>query len=94
MKRAYDELERFSWSQEELLTYEKVIKRNRDNAALLLAQFQKGEQKGEERGMKQGIAIGEESAKHSMARQMLSRGMDIALISELTGMSEESIRSL
>ena len=110
LKRAYDELERFSWSQEELLTYEKVIKRNRDNAALLLAQFQKGEQKGKERGMKQGkeegIAIGKEEGKEegkaqgaeetkqSMARQMLQEGEPIEKIVRWTGLSEETIHSL
>ena len=110
LKRAYDELERFSWSQEELLTYEKVIKRNRDSAALLLAQFQKGEQKGKERGMKQGkeegIAIGKEEGKEegkaqgaeetkqSMARQMLQEGEPIEKIVRWTGLSEETIHSL
>ena len=84
LKRFYDELERFSWSAAELARYKQITKRNRDNAAAMRFQFQKGEQKGRE----EGIAIGAEATKHSMACQMLARGMHITLISELTGLSE------
>ena len=86
LQRAYQELEAYSWSAEDLEVYEQIKKRDRDSASVLLAQFQKGEEKGREEG-----AV---SAKESMARQMRSRGMDIVLVSELTGLSEASIRSL
>ena len=60
LKRAYDELERFSWSVEALARYEQITKRDRDNAAALRAKVQKAEQKGREEGREEGIAIGEE----------------------------------
>ena len=102
LQRAYQELEAFSWSPEDLEVYEHIKKRERDSASLLLAQFQQREEKGreegivigEEQGIVKGKALGEASAKQSMALQMRSRGMDIAFVSELTGLSEKSILSL
>ncbi|MEM7383044.1 MAG: Rpn family recombination-promoting nuclease/putative transposase [Bacteroidota bacterium] len=90
LKRAYDELERFSWSAEELVKYEQIKKRDKDNASALLRQFQQGE----EQGIAKGRAEGKAEAKQSMVRQMLSRGLNISFVSELTGLSEAGIRSL
>ena len=102
LQRAYQELEAFSWSPEDLEVYEHIKKRERDSASLLLAQFQQREEKGreegivigEEQGIVKGKALGEASAKQSMAVQMRSRGMDIAFVGELTGLSDKSILSL
>src|SRR5690606_4407185 len=45
--RAYEELDKFNWSEEELLSYETVIKRELDYQATLEQQYEKGEAKGE-----------------------------------------------
>ena len=50
LKRAYDELNQFLWSKEDLDKYEQITKRNRDSASILLAQFQKGLEEGEKKG--------------------------------------------
>ena len=46
------------------------------------------------RGYRMGIEKGERQKALETARKMMSRGMDIATIADLTGLSEEDIRSL
>ena len=114
LKRAYDELKKASWSQEELYKYDQIIKRERDHASVWIAQFQKGEKKGIEKGLKKGLKEGEkkgiekglkkgrqegkaegmEARNLEIAKQMLAKGLDIQLICEMTGLSEQRIRSL
>ena len=110
LKRAYDELERFSWSSEELTKYDQIIKRDKDNASAWIAHFQKGEEKGRqegkaagleegekkgiEKGLKEGREEGIQQEKLEIAKQMLSKGLDMQLICEMTGLSEQRIRSL
>ena len=110
LKRAYDELERFSWSAEELTKYDQIIKRDKDNASAWIAQFQKGEEKGRqegkaagleegekkgiEKGLKEGREEGIQQEKLEIAKQMLSKGLDMQLICEMTGLSEQRIGSL
>ena len=106
LQRAYDELEKASWSQEELYKYDQIIKQERDHASVGIAQFQKGEKKGREEGKAEGLkegekkgielgkAEGKQQEKLEIAKQMLAKGLDIQLICEMTGLSEERIRSL
>ena len=110
LKRAYDELERFSWSAEELTKYDQIIKRDKDNASAWIAHFQKGEEKGRqegkaagleegekkgiEKGLKEGREEGIQQEKLEIAKQMLSKGLDMQLICEMTGLSEQRIGSL
>ena len=130
LKRAYDELERFSWSAEELTKYDQIIKRDKDNASAWIAHFQKGEEKGIEKGLKKGRQEGKaegleegekkgiekglkegekkgiekglkegreegiQQEKLEIAKQMLSKGLDMQLICEMTGLSEQRIGSL
>ena len=106
LQRAYDELEKASWSQEELYKYDQIIKQERDHASVGIAQFQKGEKKGREEGKAEGLAEGKaeglkegkaqgiEARNLEIAKQMLAKGLDIQLICEMTGLSEQRIRSL
>ena len=56
--------------------------------------FQDGMEKGIEKGIEKGRAEGEAQSKILIARNMLSKGLDIALISEFTGLTEEEIEGL
>ena len=51
-------------------------------------------QDGMEKGIEKGRAEGEAKSKTLIARNMLSKGFDIALISEFTGLTEEEIEGL
>ena len=44
--------------------------------------------------MKKGEAKGERREKTNVARNMLSKGLDIGLVSEITGLSEKAIQRL
>ena len=52
------------------------------------------ENDGYVRGLREGEASGEAKEKSSIARNMLKMGMDIKLISEATGLTEEEILNL
>ena len=50
--------------------------------------------KGLEKGMQKGIEKGKNEEKLSIVRNMLDKGLDIALISEITGLSVSEIRKI
>ena len=50
----------------------------------------KGREEGLAEGRKEGLAEG----KAEVARAMLGKGMEVSVISELTGLDEDAIRSL
>lgn len=51
-------------------------------------------QKGLEEGIEEGIVQGEKRTNLKIVRKMLEKKIDINLISELTGLTEEEIKSL
>lgn len=53
-----------------------------------------GMEKGIQEGVLQGMEKGMEKEKYIIARNMLTKGLDIAVISETTGLSEREIQSL
>ena len=53
-----------------------------------------GVQEGHASGLKEGLARGIAERDREIATNMLAKGMDVALISELTGLSEEDIAEL
>ena len=46
-------------------------------------------QKGEKKGIKKGEALGEAKGMRKVGRQMLAKGVEIKLICDMTGLSEE-----
>ena len=56
--------------------------------------LKEGLEKGLERGIKQGLERGTEQSKNEIAKNMLKKGLDISLISEVTGLSNEQINNL
>lgn len=60
--------------------------------------FLDGMEKGREEGRTEGEAIGEARGEakrnHEVARNMLSEGIDMALICKITGLTEEEIKGL
>ncbi len=95
IKKAFDELERFSWTEEELNTYDQVQKRERDNlSALLYAKkegkqeglaegMEKGMEKGKQEGLTEGMEKGMEKGKQAMVAKMRKAGVDPALIAQI-----------
>lgn len=78
IKRAYEELDRFSWSEKELNNYESVEMKKAADEAVKEAAFEKGEKK---------------KAKE-IAQALLKQGLSECQISEATGLSLKEINSL
>jgi predicted transposase/invertase (TIGR01784 family) len=91
LHRAYEELNRFSWSEEELIAYEQAIKQEWDYVAAIEQAIdeglQKGLQKGIEKGKAEGKAEGEKQAKLFIARNLLSQGFDIEMVVQITNLT-------
>ncbi|WP_410542544.1 Rpn family recombination-promoting nuclease/putative transposase [Wolbachia endosymbiont of Tetranychus urticae] len=106
IKRAYEELNRFNWSEKEFIAYEQEIKRIRDEQAVLAQKLDdakhEGRQEGIQIGEERGIQIGEErgreegemKAKVAVAKKSLKAGMSIDVIAETTGLSIDEIKKL
>ncbi len=90
MQKAYEELDRFNWDEEELQAYEAVIKKEMDYESVMDQKYDEGLEKGIEKGKADGEA---EKAKN-IAKKMLTEAMDINLIAKLTNLSIDEIRKL
>lgn len=88
--KAYKELDKAYWSPEELRTYDRSLKVERDNAAVRAQEIEDAENQGQERGRKKG----RQEEKVTIAQQMLQEGLAISLISKLTGLSTAQLREL
>ena len=84
--RAYKELNRFTWKEEELLTYEQEEKYKGAYIASM-------EQKYDE-GMAKGIEKGRLQEKLEIAKAMLSKGMSPDTICAVTQLREEEIKKI
>ncbi|MES2199930.1 MAG: transposase, partial [Chlamydiota bacterium] len=82
----YEALDRFSWSKEELLSYQQNEKRILDLQAAFDYQRLAGIAEGE--------AKGEAKKAREMALCLLENGIPISLVVTASGLSEEEIRSL
>ncbi|WP_419214892.1 Rpn family recombination-promoting nuclease/putative transposase [Wolbachia endosymbiont of Rhagoletis cingulata] len=98
IKRAYEELNRFNWSEKEFIAYEQEIKRILDEKAILAQKLDdakhEGIQIGEEKGRKEGIQIGHVKGKIEVAKNSLKAGVSIDVIAEITGLSVDEIKQL
>ena len=56
--------------------------------------LKKGEAKGMKKGRQEGIKQGLEQGMQQIARQMLSKGLDMKLICDMTGLSEAQLNEL
>lgn len=75
IERAYDELNQFNWTEEELLTYEQETKRSIDNKAAEAYLIQAAEARGEAR----------------LIRMLLQNGNSVESIAKMTGLSINEI---
>ena len=97
-KRLFEACEIARFSPDKRLRYEKEMITERDYRNILETAredgFAEGEAKGKAEGLADGEAKGHAEEKVSIARAMLASGMDIPLISSLTGLPEEEIKML
>ena len=98
IKRAYDELDRFSWTEKELNSYESIEMKQMADEAVKEASFDKGVEEGIEKGMIKGRAEGrkegEKNKSLEIARKMLKRKRSIKEIIEDTGLTKKELENL
>ena len=85
IQRAYEELDRFNWNEEELTAYEAAIKKQMDYEAAM-------EQKYDE-GLAEGIAR-EYKSRLDIAKKLLTKNMSIETIADITGLTIQEIEKL
>lgn len=86
IERAFDELNRFSWNDEEIRTYDQAEKYEGAYRASMAQKF--------DEGMAKGIAEGEANAMIAVAKGLVNHGIAIDVIRATTGLSDEKIKSL
>lgn len=87
---AREKLTLLKLTEAERKEYERYIANWRDNESVMISNFMAGELKGEIKGEKKG----ELKKQKEIARKGLEKGMTVADIAELTGLSEDEIRGI
>ena len=85
IKLAYEELNRFSWTQAELNTYEQEEKRELDALAIRDQILADGEARGEARG--------DEQATRRIAKNLLDNGVAVDIVMKSTGLTREAVEA-
>lgn len=83
---AFEMAEQAALSPRDRLLYEASLKSARDAYAEIMSAREKGREEGREEGRQEGFAEGERKRNEEIARSMYSRGLDIELIAEFTGL--------
>lgn len=91
IKRAFDELNRFSWTLEELRSYDSVEMKRASMKAIMEGERKEGKEEGRIEGIIEGRIEGKKEGKLEIALVMLADGMDMETVTRVTGLSVEEI---
>jgi predicted transposase/invertase (TIGR01784 family) len=99
---AFEIAESAALSPKERILYEASLKSARDAYAEIMSARQKGWDEGMEKGLEEGMEKGKEAGlsegrrqqTEAIARSMIERGLDIALITAVTSLTEVQIKQL
>ena len=94
IKKAKEELEVMQLSKEERILYERYVEDRRNRESIVINNYRAGKLKGIEEGKEEGLKEGIKKGKLETAKNMLKKGLDINLVSEITGLSIEEIDGL
>ena len=98
MKKAYMQLDRVSWNDTELLTYDQAEKYEGAYRASMALQFDEGVAKGLTeglaKGLAQGLTEGRTEEKTEIARKMMEEKIEISVITAVTGLSANQLKTL
>ena len=87
-----------SMSKADRIKYDESIKKYRDTLAVMSGQWLEGEAKGllkgKAEGLQEGEAKGLQKGIAKVAKNMKTKGMPYEQIAALTGLAEETIKSL
>lgn len=94
INRAYKRLQVISQDDEKRKDYEARMKAIRDYNQGMMEAEERGIERGRKEGREEGREKGREEASFDIARKMLSAGMDIGMIANMTNLSENQIQAL
>ena len=93
-----EELEISGFTDAELWAYDKFWDSVSVERTLIDDSYQKGKEEGMEKGIEKGRAEGKEEGMNQrsleIARKMLAKGMDEAMVMDLTGLTAEEIKQM
>ena len=93
-----EELEISGFTDAELWAYDKFWDSVIVERTLIDDSYQKGKEEGMEKGMEKGRAEGKEEGMNQrsleIARKMLAKGMDEAMVMDMTGLTAEEIKQM
>ena len=96
--KALKEVEESAFTEEEMEVYDHFLDMLGADRLLFVDSNNISRKKGREEGLAEGLAEGRKEGlaegKAEVARAMLGKGMEVSVISELTGLDEDAIRSL
>ena len=92
IKRAFQAIDQASWSEEEIRSYDHLIKVRLDNLAVEQQKLEDAEAKGEAKGRAEGEAKGKAEGKLEIAKMMIAKGFDEKSILEITGLTIEEVK--
>jgi predicted transposase/invertase (TIGR01784 family) len=87
IQKAYEELNRFYWNEDELSAYEAVIKKESDYIASMEQKYDEGFLKGKN----EGFSEGQQKEKLLLATRMLETGSDQDFVIKITGLKPEDV---
>lgn len=98
IQRAYEELNPFSWSSEELMGYERVDMKLYSDRACYEGAIEKGIEIGHSKGRAEGRAEGEEVGRQKerllLAKRLLLKGIELGEVSEMTDLAPKELQEL
>lgn len=90
LRRAFEKWEALSGTKEEVAAYRARMKRLFDEEAMI----EEAKMRGHEEGMEQGKEVGREEGIEKTAINMWLMGLNIHIICEATGLTEETVKNL
>ena len=91
---AYDIVERFSWTEQELRSYDNNMMALRDARSRLEGAREEGREAGREEGRAEGREEGREEERKKIIQNLLADQFPLATISKITGCSEKELVSI
>jgi predicted transposase/invertase (TIGR01784 family) len=88
---AFEAMEKFNWNEAEYDAYVRARLLIETEEATQEERFLEGQSVGLEKGVAIGIEKGREEGKLEIAKAMLTKGMDIQMVSDLTGLPIECL---
>ena len=94
IQKAMGVLESTYLNEEQRETYEGRLKWLRDEQSIILTKEKKAFDRGIQKGIEKGMEKGEFEAKKTIARHLKEKGIDMAMIQDVTGLSIDVLKGL